>query len=112
MMNFPNITTHHDPEEGWTIINITQGRVTVSINCYDDDDAGTGIIDVCEVVPGLRSRRLAFVADGEETKVYGLDQFGREREVKQPIAEDDCAHHPTPESVQRAMETAEYREER
>lgn len=109
-MNNYTITTTHDAAEQMTIITVNQGRASIVLRCYDDD-SGAGIIDIMESTPGMRPRRLAFVADGEEARVYGLDQFGRERIVPQPIIDAIDAHHPTPESIQSATDRAEYQME-
>ena len=106
-MNNHQLSTRYDADNHKTVITILQGRAHVVLDCYDDDN-GFGVIDVFESTPGLRKRRLAFVADGEPVKVFGLDQFGREREVKQPIDDDD---RPTPESIQTAMDRAEIQME-
>jgi len=92
VMNHPNVSLTHDTEERHFIILIQQGRAAIKVDCYDDDDEGTGIIEISETTPGIRSRLLAHVADGAETQLFYLDQMGRERV--------------------RAIERAEYLEER
>ena len=106
-MNHPNVSLTHDTEERHSIILIQQGRAAIKVDCYDDDDEGTGIIEISETTPGIRSRLLAHVADGAETQLFYLDQMGRER-VRE-IAED---HHPSPDSLQRAIELVELMEDR
>ena len=91
-MNHPNVSLIYNPEARHTIILIQQGRAAIKVDCYDDDDEGTGIIEISESTPGIRTRLLAHVADGAETQVFYLDQMGRERV--------------------RAIERAEYMEER
>jgi len=97
----PNITINHDHEEQTTVIRIDQGRLSIVLNCYADDE-GAAVIDIKEKLTGYIDRRLAFLADGEETKTYGLNAMGRE----------ELLDHPSPESVQRDIERAEYLEER
>jgi len=116
-MNNHQLSTRYDADNRKTVITILQGRAHVVLDCYDDDN-GFGVIDVFESTPGLKKRRLAFVADGEPVKVYGLDQFGREREVPQPMMQSTfdeirgaLSDRPTPESIQTAMDRAEIQME-
>jgi len=89
-MNIPTIITNFDAEERMHAITINYGRNAITIRCYEDD-TDTAIVDICEKVSGYIDRRLAFIADGMETKVYGLDPMGR----------------PTPEGIQRAQDRAD-----
>lgn len=67
-----DISIKTDHEEEITTINITLGRIGLVVHCYQDED-GVDVINMLEAIPGHVPRRLAFMADGVETKVYNLD---------------------------------------
>lgn len=71
-MNYPNIKITPDSDEPAVTINIDNGRVGIVIHCYNDDDNKTGIIDILKKIEGHTPRRIAFIAEDKETKVYGL----------------------------------------
>ena len=74
-MKHVDFTVKTDKDEETTIVSINLGRVGIELHCYQDED-GTDIIDVLEPIIGHCSRRLAFMADGQETKIYPLSGVG------------------------------------
>jgi hypothetical protein len=58
------------------IVNIDGKRIGITVNCYHDDE-GTQIIDISEKIEGHTPRRIAFIADGEETRIYPLSGMGK-----------------------------------
>jgi hypothetical protein len=64
-----NVSINADPEDGSLAINVDGHDIGIKIVCYYDED-GTQILDVMELIPGGYCRRIAFIAYGQETKIY------------------------------------------
>lgn len=71
-MNYPNIKIIPDDDEPAVTINIDNGGVGIVIHCYTDEDDKTRIIDILEKIEGHTPRRLAFISENKEIKIYGL----------------------------------------